>query len=88
MSEGSAFEGGGIYQIKVKGHLDSSWSTWFEEMSLACEEGAVTRLTGYMPDQPALYGLIIKIRDLGLTLISVNRLPPVGQATAGHSDGS
>jgi hypothetical protein len=59
------------YQITVTGHLDSTWSEWFEEMTIKCQEGGTTILSGYLPDQPALYGLINKLQNMGLTLISV-----------------
>lgn len=59
------------YQIKVKGSLGSQWSDWFEGMSIASEEG-VTTITGEVADQAVLHGLLIKIRDLNLRLISIN----------------
>jgi hypothetical protein len=63
---------GDMYQIKVKGHLDSSWSQWLNDLSITHEQDGVTRLVGPIPDQSALHGLLIKIRDLGLPLLSVN----------------
>jgi hypothetical protein len=63
---------GAMYQIKVKGHLDSSWSKWLNDLSITHEKDGVTRLVGPIPDQSALHGLLIKIRDLGLPLLSVN----------------
>ena len=63
-----------IYQIRVEGHLDSSWSSWFNGLKLTCREDGTTNLVGSIPDQAALYGLIIKIRDLSLSLISINRI--------------
>ena len=65
-----------VYQIRVKGHLDNSWSEWFEGLSMTHEEDGTTVLTGPVADQPALYGLLTKIRDLGLPLVSVNRIEP------------
>ena len=65
-----------VYQIRVKGHLDHSWSEWFEGLSMTHEEDGTTVLTGPLADQPALHGLLIKIRDLGLPLVSVNRIEP------------
>jgi hypothetical protein len=67
------FAEGQIYQIRVKGHLDDSWSEWFEGLNVTHEKDGATVLTGPITDQPALYGLLIKIRDLGLTLLSVSR---------------
>jgi hypothetical protein len=69
-----------IYQIRVKGYLDNSWSDWFEGLSMTHEEDGTTVLTGPVADQPALHGLLIKIRDLGLPLISVNRPSPLSEA--------
>lgn len=71
MNEQSHLAQGTIYQIKVAGHLDPAWSTWFEELTLAHEPDGVTTLTGYVVDQAALHGHLIKIRDLGLLLLSV-----------------
>ncbi len=66
------WHGAANYQIKVKGKLGSQWSDWFERMTIT-SEGSTTTLTGKIPDQPALHGLLIRIRDLGLPLISVER---------------
>ena len=63
-----------VYQIRIKGHLNSSWSEWFEGLSMTHEEDGTTVLTGPVADQPALHGLLVKIRDLGLPLVSVNAL--------------
>jgi hypothetical protein len=60
-----------IYQVRIKGHLDDAWSDWFEGMTITPEEKGETLLTGPMVDQAALYGILKKVRDLGLTLISV-----------------
>ncbi len=67
-----------FYEITIQGCLDPEWSKWFEGMSLTTLDqddrgGACTLITGFVIDQPALYGLLIKIRDLNLTLISVRR---------------
>jgi hypothetical protein len=61
-----------IYQIRVRGHLGREWSDWFEGMIIALEENGDTLLTGCVVDQAALYGLLKKVRDLGMQLISVN----------------
>jgi hypothetical protein len=58
-------------EIKIKGHLDQRWSEWFAGLTLTHLEGDETLLSGPLPDQPALHGLLERIRDLNLTLISV-----------------
>lgn len=68
-----------VYQIRIKGHLDRKWKDWFEGMSITLEDGGETLITGSVVDQAELHGLVKKVRDLGLPLISVNRLDP-GQA--------
>ncbi len=60
------------YQIRVKGHLGSEWTEWFEGMVITLEGEDVTVLSGPVADQAALYGLLKKVRDLGLPLLSVN----------------
>lgn len=62
-----------IYQIRVKGRLDQSWSSWFDNMTLTFEQGETT-IAGAVADQAALHGVLVKIRDLGLTLIDVRRV--------------
>jgi len=61
------------YRIKLKEHLDDKWSVWFEDMAISTR-GEETILTGPVVDQAALHGLLIRIRDLNLTLLSVERL--------------
>lgn len=63
-----------IYRIRVVGHLDNRWSEWLDGLAIAHEEKGITVLTGPVTDQPALYGLLIKIRNLGLSLLCVQRL--------------
>ncbi len=63
------------YRIRVEGHLDQRWSTWFDGMQLSRSDGT-TVLEGPVPDQAALHGLLTKVRDMGLTLVSVNRESP------------
>ena len=70
-----------IYQIKIKGHLDNEWSEWFEGMTIEPVDGSYTIMTGPVVDDASLHGLLKKIRDLGLPLISVNRVEP-GQPDA------
>jgi hypothetical protein len=65
-----------IYQIRIGGHLGCQWVEWFEGLTLMLEENGDTVLTGPVADQAALYGLLRKVRDLGVSLISVNRVEP------------
>jgi hypothetical protein len=63
-------------EIRLQGHLDERWTDWFEGLTITREANGETRLTGPVVDQAALHGLLRKVRDLGLPLISVNRLEP------------
>ena len=65
-----------IYQIKIKGHLDPRWSEWFDGLTITHEPNGETTLSGPVVDQPALFGLLLKIRDLNLTLLALNRIEP------------
>ena len=68
-----------IYQIRIKGHLDREWTDWFEGLTITLVEDGDTLLTGPVIDQAALHGLLKKVRDLGMPLVSVSPLEP-GQA--------
>ena len=61
-----------VYQIRVEGHLDHQWADWFDGLTINLEDNGEMLLTGPVVDQAALFGLLKKVRDLGLTLISVN----------------
>jgi hypothetical protein len=63
-----------VYQIKIKGHLDRQWTDWFEGLTITLEEDGNTLLTGPVIDQAALHGLLKKVRDLGIPLISVSQV--------------
>lgn len=69
----------GLYEIRLKGHLDDRWTHWFEGMTITLADNGDTFLTGPVSDQAALFGLLKKVRDLGVPLLSVNCLNP-GQA--------
>jgi len=64
-----------IYQIRIKGQLDSQWTDWFDGLTLTLGEDGDTLLTGPVVDQAALHGLLRKVRDTGLTLIAINQKP-------------
>ena len=72
----------GLYEIRLKGHLDARWADWFEGLSFTHESDGTTILSGPVVDQAALHGLLRKVRDLGLPLLSVSRVD------AGHADAS
>ena len=65
-----------VYQIVVKGHLDSEWSEWFDGLTITLVDNGETILSGPVVDQTALHGVLIKIRDLGLPLLSLVRIEP------------
>jgi hypothetical protein len=76
-------EGGGVgvgesYEIRLKGHLDARWAAWFDGLSLTHESAGTTLIHGPVADQAALHGLLTKVRDLGLPLLSVTRVDPLG----------
>jgi hypothetical protein len=65
-----------VYQIRIEGHLGPRWAEWFGGMTIAQQEGGETLLTGPVADQAALHGLLRKVRDLGMPLISAVRVEP------------
>lgn len=65
-----------VYQIRVKGHLGHRWRDWFGGMTITLENNGETLLTGPVVDQAALHGLLRKVRDLGMPLISAVRVEP------------
>ena len=71
-----------VYQIRLKGHLSPHWAEWFEGLTITLEEGGNTILTGSVVDQTALHGLLKKVRDLGMPLLSVNSVEPGLQVTS------
>ena len=62
------------YEIRLKGHLDDRWAAWFGGLTLTREDNGETLLTGPVVDQAALHGLLRKVRDLGMPLLSVTRV--------------
>ena len=72
-----------VYEIRIKGHLGSQWTDWFEGLTITLEDSGDTLLTGMVTDQAALYGLLKKVRDLGMPLVSVSPLEPDPSTTFG-----
>jgi hypothetical protein len=75
-----------VYQIRIKGHLGPQWTDWFGGLAIAVEEDGDTLLTGPIVDQAALYGLLKKVRDLGMPLVSVNCIKPEPTNTSGGKE--
>jgi hypothetical protein len=71
-----------VYEIRIKGHLGREWTDWFEGLTITLEVNGETLLTGPLADQAALHGVLKKVRDLGMPLLSVGRVRP------GLADGS
>jgi hypothetical protein len=71
-----------IYQIRIEGHLGQQWVDWFEGLTITLEDNGDTLLTGPVIDQAALYGLLKKVRDLGLPLLALNLVEPDSSAAS------
>jgi hypothetical protein len=65
-----------LYQIRIRGHLDCQWTNWFEGLTITLEDNGDTLLSGPVVDQAALHGLLKKVRDLGMPLLSVLSIRP------------
>lgn len=78
MTDGREFDKQAVYHIRVKGNLDRKWSDWFNGLAIVPQTDDETLLTGPVADQAALHGLLSKIRDLGLPLLSVERVKRKG----------
>jgi hypothetical protein len=65
------------YEIRVIGHLENTWADWFDGLKISNLENGEAMIFGYLPDQAALYGVLNRISNLGLTLVSVNTVPKV-----------
>ena len=81
----------GLYEIRIKGHLNNRWADWFEGLTITVEEDGDTLLTGPVIDRAALHGLLKKVRDLGMPLVSVRPIEhgpstTLGTAQADQSD--
>jgi len=74
MTSGREYDRPAIYEIRIKGRLDARWSRWFADLQIVSQPDGHSLLTGPIPDQAALYGVISRMRDLGLVLISVHRV--------------
>jgi len=75
MPSGQEYDRPALYEIRVKGKLDARWSHWFASLQIIPQPNGETLLTGPIRDQAALYGAISRMRDLGLVLLSVHRVP-------------
>ena len=65
-----------VYEIRIKGHLGHQWTDWFEGLTITLEDNGETLLTGPVVDQAALHGVLKKVRDVAMPLLSVNRVKP------------
>ena len=65
-----------VFEIRLKGHLEARWELWFDGLTVTLEENGNTLLSGPLADQAALHGILKKVRDLGLILLSVNSVEP------------
>jgi hypothetical protein len=72
-----------VYQIRIKGHLGSQWTAWFDGLTITLEDSGDTLLTGPVVDQAALHGLLKRVRDLGMPLVSVLPVEPGPPTTLG-----
>ena len=75
-----------VYQFRLKGHLGQQWMNWFEGLTITLEEDGNTLLSGPVIDQSALHGILKKIRDLGIPLLSVNVIGPSPKDESGTQD--
>lgn len=71
-----------IYQIRIAGHLGHQWADWFDGLTIQLQDSGETLLTGPVVDQAALHGLLRKVRDVGMPLLSVVRIQPGQAATS------
>ena len=74
----------GVYAIRVGGHLDARWASWFDGFSLTNQPDGTALLEGTVADQAVLHGLLQRVRDVGIPLISVQRIDPLPSAGSGR----
>jgi hypothetical protein len=74
-----------VYQFKIKGHLNQQWMSWFEGLTITLEEDGNTLLSGTVIDQSSMHGVLKKIRDLGMPLLSVNSVETGTQDTSDNN---
>jgi len=82
MTESPGRQAAACYELRVDGHLDDHWAAWFGDLNLTHESDGTTSLSGHVSDQAELHGLLMKVRDLGVTLISVAVIDPPRTALA------
>ena len=80
--------GTSTYHIRLKGHLDARWSAWFDHMAITLEPNGDTLLSGPIVDQAALHGILTRVRDLGLPLVSVMEIDPAQPDGTNGSEGT
>ncbi len=78
--------GSTVYQIRLRGQLGHLWSDWFDGLAITWDDNGDTLLTGSVADQSALHGLLRRIRDLGVTLVSINRLEANAELDQGMNE--
>jgi len=74
------------YEVRVVGHLDDRWASWFADLSIACDADGTCTLTGEVADQAQLHGILARLRDIGATLVSVRRLDRDGSTVDSSDD--
>jgi hypothetical protein len=74
-----------VYQVRIRGHLGQQWTDWFDGLTITLEEDGNTLLSGAVIDQSALHGILKRVRDLGMPLVSVNSVDP-NQATGADTN--
>jgi hypothetical protein len=84
MSGTSTANGAGQYEIRIQGHLENHWAAWFDGLTLTNDSDGTTVIHGLVADQSALHGLLHKVRDVGLPLVSVTRVDQTDPPTPGQ----